>query len=52
MTDPQVERDPNLKAIVERFIAAFRPERIYLFGSKARGAYEAVFARLPAEARP
>jgi len=37
MTDPQVERDPNLKAIVERLIAAFQPERIYLFGSKARG---------------
>ena len=37
MTDPQLERDPKLKAIVERLIAAFQPERIYLFGSKARG---------------
>ena len=37
MTDPQLERYPNLKAILERLIAAFQPERIYLFGSKARG---------------
>ena len=37
MTDPLLERDPKLKAIVERLIAAFQPERIYLFGSKARG---------------
>ena len=37
MTDPLLERDPKLKSIVERLIAAFRPEKIYLFGSKARG---------------
>jgi predicted nucleotidyltransferase len=37
MTDPQLERDPSLKAIVERLVVAFQPEKIYLFGSKARG---------------
>jgi predicted nucleotidyltransferase len=37
MTDPQLERDPTLKSIVERLVSAFQPERIYLFGSKARG---------------
>jgi uncharacterized protein len=29
--------DPILKEIVERLVAAYQPERIYLFGSKARG---------------
>ena len=28
-----------LRPIVERLIAAYQPERIYLFGSKARGDY-------------
>jgi len=37
MTDPLLERDPKLKIIVERLVAAFGPEKIYLFGSKARG---------------
>lgn len=29
--------NPALKEIVERLVAAYRPERIYLFGSHARG---------------
>jgi hypothetical protein len=32
-----VERDPTLAEIVRRLVAAYQPERIYLFGSKARG---------------
>lgn len=32
-----VERDPVLAEIVRRLVAAYRPERVYLFGSKARG---------------
>lgn len=32
-----LSRDPTLAEIVRRLVAAFRPERIYLFGSKARG---------------
>jgi uncharacterized protein len=32
-----VERDPLLAEIVRRLVAAYQPERIYLFGSKARG---------------
>jgi predicted nucleotidyltransferase len=31
--------DPVLAEIVRRLVAAFQPERIYLFGSKARGDY-------------
>ncbi len=39
---PSVERDllleaPALAEIVRRLVEAYRPERIYLFGSKARG---------------
>ena len=34
---PLLERDPLLAEIVGRLIEAYRPERIYLFGSKARG---------------
>ncbi|WP_447972354.1 nucleotidyltransferase domain-containing protein [Nitrospira sp. Kam-Ns4a] len=37
MTDPILERDPVLQEIVRRLVAAYEPERIYLFGSKARG---------------
>jgi predicted nucleotidyltransferase len=37
MTDPILERDRNLAEIVRRLVEAFHPERIYLFGSKARG---------------
>lgn len=32
-----LQRDPVLDEIVRRLVDAFRPERIYLFGSKARG---------------
>jgi excisionase family DNA binding protein len=32
-----VERDPVLGKIVERLAEAYEPERIYLFGSSARG---------------
>lgn len=37
MTDPLLRKDAKLAEIVRRLVAAFRPERIYLFGSKARG---------------
>ena len=32
-----LQQDPVLTEIVRRLVAAFQPERIYLFGSKARG---------------
>ncbi|MBI4832551.1 MAG: nucleotidyltransferase domain-containing protein [Candidatus Lindowbacteria bacterium] len=32
-----LNNDPALAEIVKRLVEAFRPERIYLFGSKARG---------------
>lgn len=32
-----LENDPVLAEIVRRLVAAYQPERIYLFGSKARG---------------
>jgi predicted nucleotidyltransferase len=31
------EQDPVLDEIVRRLIEAYQPERIYLFGSRARG---------------
>ena len=37
MTADLVSGDPKLKLIVERLIAAYQPDRIYLFGSMARG---------------
>ncbi|MFB3902597.1 MAG: nucleotidyltransferase domain-containing protein [Acidobacteriota bacterium] len=37
MTDPILERDSVLAEMVRRLVNAFGPERIYLFGSKARG---------------
>ncbi len=37
MTDPTLEKDAKLAEIVRRLVGAFEPERIYLFGSKARG---------------
>ena len=37
MTDPILERDPKLRLVVERLVGVYRPERIYLFGSIARG---------------
>lgn len=32
-----LERDPKLAEIVRRLVQAYQPERIYLFGSIARG---------------
>jgi predicted nucleotidyltransferase len=37
MTDFDLDQDPDLADVVRRLITAYRPERIYLFGSKARG---------------
>ena len=37
MTDPILERDARLRLVVERLVEAYEPERIYLFGSVARG---------------
>ena len=37
MIDPTLERDPKLAEVVRRLVEAYRPERIYLFGSMARG---------------
>ena len=35
--DNDPNRDPILLDIVRRLVEAYRPERIYLFGSRARG---------------
>ncbi|MBI4540736.1 MAG: nucleotidyltransferase domain-containing protein [Gemmatimonadetes bacterium] len=32
-----LRRDPALAEVVRRLVQAYQPERIYLFGSKARG---------------
>jgi predicted nucleotidyltransferase len=37
MTDPILEQDPKLAEIARRLVSVLRPERIYLFGSVARG---------------
>ncbi len=37
MDDPILQRDEKLRLVVERLIEAYRPERVYLFGSVARG---------------
>jgi len=37
VTDPLLAQDPKLAEIVRRLVEAYRPERIYLFGSAARG---------------
>lgn len=37
MTDPILEREPKLAEAVRRLVAAYQPDRIYLFGSVARG---------------
>jgi predicted nucleotidyltransferase len=37
MTSDLANRDPVLAEAVRRLVAAYHPERIYLFGSKARG---------------
>jgi predicted nucleotidyltransferase len=39
--DPQLlEKDPVLAEIVRRLVEAFRPLKIYLFGSMARGDFD------------
>jgi uncharacterized protein len=37
MADPILEHDPRLRLVVDRLINAYQPDRIYLFGSIARG---------------
>lgn len=37
VTDPLLLSDPVLAESVRRLVKAYQPERIYLFGSKARG---------------
>ena len=37
MTDPMLHSDWKLRDVIERLVQAYRPERIYLFGSMARG---------------
>jgi predicted nucleotidyltransferase len=37
MTDPILQKDSLLAEIVRRLVDTFHPERIYLFGSRARG---------------
>lgn len=37
MTDPEPSEDPILSEMVRRLVEAFHPDRIYLFGSRARG---------------
>jgi len=37
MRDAILDQDPVLREIVNRLVASLDPERIYLFGSKARG---------------
>jgi predicted nucleotidyltransferase len=37
MVSELLQRDPVLAALVERVVELYRPERVYLFGSKARG---------------
>lgn len=36
-TQDVVSHDPKLDEVVRRLVATYRPERIYLFGSHARG---------------
>lgn len=37
MIDSILEQDPKLAEMVRRLVTALKPERIYLFGSRARG---------------
>ncbi len=37
MNSTLLEQDPLLAEIVRRLVEAYQPERIYLFGSRARG---------------
>lgn len=35
--DFEFDKDPRLQEIVQRLVKAYEPERVYLFGSMARG---------------
>lgn len=35
--DFELDIDPKLREILQRLVKAYQPERVYLFGSKARG---------------
>ncbi|MBI4321186.1 MAG: nucleotidyltransferase domain-containing protein [Chloroflexi bacterium] len=37
LSEDILKRDPKLAEVVRRLVEAFQPERIYLFGSVARG---------------
>ena len=37
MEAPELQNDPILAEIVRRLVEAYQPERVYLFGSHARG---------------
>jgi uncharacterized protein len=37
MTNSPIDRDPALAEILRRLVDAYSPERVYLFGSMARG---------------
>src|SRR5206468_604697 len=37
MDAPELQNDPTLTEIVRRLVEAYHPERVYLFGSHARG---------------
>lgn len=37
MVEPILQRDEVLAEVVRRLVAAYQPERVYLFGSVARG---------------
>jgi predicted nucleotidyltransferase len=37
MDPPELQNDPILAEIVRRLVEAYQPERVYLFGSHARG---------------
>ena len=37
VTDPMLDQDGKLREVIDRLVRAYRPERIYLFGSMARG---------------
>ena len=34
---PELQSDPTLAELVRRLAAAYQPDRVYLFGSRARG---------------
>ena len=38
INESELQKSPILREIVRRLIEAYQPERVYLFGSKARGA--------------